>query len=114
MTHRHVGSVLLTALFLFIGYGIAYSVECATCDKNLTDCRTPVHARYVDCMKGGNARCSGKCSTDCKNDKEVQKCMLSCVKSCQGGNTCQATFTSASAQCTTSYRSCRKDCTSPR
>ena len=106
--------VLLTTFFLLIGPGLAHAVECATCDKNLSECRSPAHARYVTCMKGDNAKCGPKCANDCRNDKEIQKCTQSCVKSCQGGTTCQAAYTTASTQCTASYRNCKKDCTAQR
>jgi hypothetical protein len=106
--------VLLTGLFLFIGQGLAQAIECTTCDKNLSACRTPAHDKYVSCMKGDNSKCGAKCTGDCKNDKEIQRCTQSCVKTCQGGTTCQASFTTASAQCTDSYRSCKKDCTTQR
>src|SRR5262249_4227056 len=111
--------IFCAALFLLFSHGIARSVECTVCDKNLSDCRTPAHTQYVSCMKGGSNRsgstnCSTKCAADCKNNQALQKCTLDCVKACQGGATCQSTYTTASTQCTNTYRTCKKDCTASR
>ena len=114
MNHRQIKSALLTALFLFIGQCVALAAECASCDRDLAGCRSPLQARYVTCMNGDKASCGTKCSTDCKNDKEAQKCTLSCVKNCQGGTSCQGTFTSANAQCMNNYRTCKNGCTVTR
>lgn len=114
MTYRQIVFALCSLAFLLMGQGLAVAVECATCDKNLTTCRSAPHTQYVSCMKGGNSQCSAKCAGDCKNDASLQKCTLNCVKGCQGGSTCQATYEAANAQCTSSYRSCKKDCTAPR
>jgi hypothetical protein len=114
MTYPKLIFALCSALFLLFGQSAAFAVECATCDKNLSDCRTAPHTQYVNCAKGSGPKCSEKCAADCKGNATLQKCTLDCVKSCQGGSTCQATYEKASAQCTSTFRNCRKDCTAPR
>ena len=114
MTNRRLISSLCAALFLLLGHGAALAVECATCDRNYVNCRSPIQARYVTCANADNSRCGSKCTNDCKDNKEIQKCTIACVKSCQGGSSCQGTFTSANAQCLNTYRACKKDCTVPR
>ena len=112
MIYRHVGSALLTTLFLLIGQSLALAAECAVCDRNFADCRSPLQARYVSCMNASSTTCGSKCSEDCKNNKEVQKCTFSCIKTCQGGSSsCQGTLRTASTQCTNAYQSCKKGCT---
>lgn len=109
MTYRHIGSALLTTLFLLVGQCLALAVECAQCDRSYADCRTPNQARYVSCMNNNKTSCGAKCAADCKSD---QKCTYSCVKTCQSGSSsCQGAFTTASAQCTNTYQSCKKGCT---
>ena len=112
MMYRSIGSALLIVLFLLAGQGLTNAADCASCDRSLTSCRTPLHDKYVSCMNSGGQSCGSKCAADCKGD---QKCTYSCVKTCQGGSSsCQATFTSASAQCMNAYTSCKKGCTVTR
>ena len=112
MTYRSFGSMLFTIVFLLAGLNLAHAVDCASCDRSLSDCRSPLQAKYVSCMNSGSQSCGSKCGTDCKGD---QKCTYSCVKTCQGGSSsCQGTFTSASAQCMNAYSSCKKGCTVTR
>lgn len=112
MTHRHIGSAVIIALFLLFGQGLAVAAECAACDRTYADCRTPLQARYVSCMNSNNAVCGTKCADDCKNNNEIQKCTYSCIKSCQsGGTSCQGTLKTASTQCVNAYQTCKKGCT---
>ena len=115
MTYRPLVTAFLTGLFLFIGQSLALAAECATCDRDLATCRTPLQARYVSCMNNDKESCGSKCSNDCKDNKEGQKCTLSCVKNCQGSSSsCQGTFKTASTQCTNTYQACKKGCTVTR
>ena len=112
MMYRSFGSTFVTILFLLAGQGLANAADCASCDRSLADCRSPLRAKYVSCMNGSGQSCGSKCGTDCKGD---QKCTYSCVKTCQAGSSsCQGTFTSASAQCMNAYTSCKKGCTVTR
>jgi len=111
MMYRSIGSVLITILFLCAGLSLARAADCVSCDRSLTDCRSPLQAKYVSCMNSGSQSCGSKCGTDCKGD---QKCTRDCVKTCQGGSSCQGSFTSASAQCMNAYSSCKKGCTVTR
>ncbi len=112
MMYRSIGSALLIVLFLLAGEGLAIAADCASCDRSLADCRSPLRDKYVSCMNSGGQSCGSKCGADCKGD---QKCTYSCVKTCQGGSSsCQATFASASAQCMNAYTSCKKGCTVAR
>ena len=114
MTHSQLPLALLAALLLLIGQSFALAVECATCNRNLTACQRPTHSTYVNCMKGANTSCSSKCASDCQGKKEVQKCTFDCSKACNGAASCQATFTTASAQCINTYKSCKNGCTVTR
>ena len=111
MTYRHIAIALLSALLLCFGQSLAHAAECPACSRNLTDCQKPAHSTYVNCMKGSNTSCSSKCATDCQGKKEVQKCTFDCSKACGGSASCQATFTTASAQCINSYKTCKNGCT---
>ena len=115
MSYRQLITAVLTGVFLLLGQSLARTAECASCDRDLAGCRSPLQTRYVSCMNSDKSSCGAKCSNDCKNDKEAQKCTLACVKNCQGGSSsCQGTFTSANAQCMDKYRTCKNGCTITR
>jgi hypothetical protein len=112
MTYRNLGTAFLVIAFLAASRVFAFAADCASCDRTLADCRSPLQAKYVSCMNSGSQSCGSKCGADCKGD---QKCTYSCVKTCQGGSSsCQGTYSSASAQCMNAYNSCKKGCTTPR
>jgi hypothetical protein len=112
MTYRVIRSMLAAILFLLAGQSLALAADCASCDRGFANCRSPIQAKYVSCMNGSGASCGSKCASDCKND---QKCTYACVKTCQGGSSsCQGSFTSASAQCMNTYKSCKNGCTVTR
>jgi hypothetical protein len=119
MTSHRLLLTLWTALFLVSGFltfgqSPALSLECVVCERNFADCRLPAQAKMASCMNSEKSGCGTKCSDDCKNEKEAQKCTVNCVKSCQGKGSCQATFASANAQCTSTFRACKTGCTVTR
>ena len=115
MTSRPFAMSLFAFVLWFATLGFTHAADCATCSKNLNDCQKPAHMTYVNCMKGNNnASCGSKCAGDCKGKADVQKCTLDCTKSCQGGQTCQKTFSTASAQCLSTYKACKNGCTVTR
>jgi hypothetical protein len=114
MTNRQAFFALAGVLFLAFGSGIAHSVECTVCERNLVDCRTPAQAKYVTCMNAERSGCSNKCASDCKTQKEAQKCTLDCVRSCQGAGACKTAFNNVTFMCTNDYQACRKNCTFAR
>ena len=114
MTNRQFTFSLFSAAFLLMGQSMALAVECATCERNLANCRMPAQAKFVTCMNGAKTECSNKCATDCKGQKDSQRCTINCVRSCQGAGSCQATFASVTTLCGNTYQACKKDCTIPK
>ena len=114
MTSRQILYAVWSAAFLLIGQSAASALDCAACERNLSDCRMPAQQKFVGCMNGQKTECAGKCSNSCKDQKNSQGCIIECVRSCQGGGACQATFASVNKSCGTTYQTCKKDCTIPR
>jgi len=114
MTNRKFAIALWSAAFLLAGQSLALGIECATCERNLADCRLPAQSKFVTCMNGAKSECSGRCANDCKGKKDSQRCTINCVRSCQGAGSCQTIFASVATLCGNTYQACKKDCTIPK